>query len=322
MATVETVGGRIDVEDLGLTLIHEHFFSSDEAVSVQWPHVRERDKEFELAMESAQAVKGHGVKTVVEPTAMLLGRDVLASQRLAQEAGLQIVLCTGIYTYDHLPQFLLNRSEDYIADLFVHDIEQGIQGSEVKAAFIKCAADEPGVNERVEKIHRAAARASMRTGAPIMAHSRPASKTGPRQVEIFLEEGVPPEKIQIAHTGDTDDLDYIQDLLDQGVWIGMDRYGLDLFLPTPQRNATVLELLRRGHGERMFLSQDFDIPIANGLDWYPPEVIEQLQAAGAATDWSMTFLFESVIPALREGGMTDEQLNTMMVENPKRWLGV
>ncbi len=322
MATVETVGGQIDVEELGLTLIHEHFFSSDEAITAQWPHVREQDREFELAMESAQAVKSHGVKTVVEPTAMLLGRDARTSQRLAQESGLQIVLCTGIYTYDHLPQFLLNRSEDYIADLFVHDIERGIQGTDIKAAFLKCAADEPGVNERVEKVHRAVARASLRTGAPIMAHSRPASNTGPRQVEIFLEEGVAPEKIQIAHTGDTDDLDYIQGLLDKGVWIGMDRYGIDLFLPTAKRNATVLELLNRGYVERMFLSQDFDIPIANGLDWYPPEVIEQLQAAGAATDWSMTFLFETVIPTLKEGGMTDNQLDTMMVDNPKRWLGV
>src|SRR5690348_2724851 len=156
MATVETVGGRIDVEDLGLTLIHEHFFSSDEAVTVQWPHVRDHEKEFDLALESAEAVKSHGVRTVVEPTAMLLGRDVRTSQRLASQTGLQIVVCTGIYTYDHLPQFLLNRSEDFIADLFVHDIEEGIQGTPIKAAFIKCAADEPGVNERIEKVHRAA----------------------------------------------------------------------------------------------------------------------------------------------------------------------
>jgi phosphotriesterase-related protein len=322
MATVETVNGRIDVEELGLTLIHEHFFSSDEAVSVQWPHVREHDREYSLALESAQAVQTHGVQTVVEPTAMLLGRDVEALVRLAQETGLQIVPCTGIYTYDHLPQFLLNRSEDFIAELFVHDIEQGVQGTAVKTAFIKCAADEPGVNERIEKVHRAAARASLRTGAPIMAHSRPASETGPRQVEIFLEEGVAPEKIQIAHTGDTDDLDYIERLLDRGVYIGMDRYGLDIFLPTDRRNATVLELLKRGYAEQMFLSQDFDIPIANGLDWFPPEMIEQLQAAGAATDWSMTFLFEAVIPTLKDGGMTEEQLDTMMVQNPKRWLGV
>ena len=322
MATVQTVSGPVDADQLGLTLIHEHFFSSDEAVSVQWPHVRDHDREFELALESAEAVKRHGVRTVVEPTAMFLGRDIQASRRLASQAGLQIVACTGIYTYDHLPQFLLNRGEDFITDLFVHDIEQGIQGTDVRAAFIKCAADAAGVNERIEKVHRAAARAAVRTGAPIMAHSRPASNTGPRQVEILLEEGVAPEKVQIAHTGDTDDLDYIERLLDAGVWIGMDRYGIDVFLPTDRRNATVLELLKRGYAERMFLSQDFDIPIANGLDWYPPEVVEQLQASGAVRDWSMTFLFESVIPTLRDGGMSDAQLQTIMVENPARWLGI
>jgi phosphotriesterase-related protein len=320
MATVETVAGPIDAAELGLTLIHEHFFTRDEAVAFQWPHAVDDEKEHRMALEAAEAVKSHGVRTVVEPTGMLLGRDVRRSQRVASDTGLQIVACTGIYTYDHLPQFLANRDADYIAGLFAHDIENGIQGTSVKAAFIKCAADEPGINERIEKVHRAAARASARTGAPIMAHSRPASDTGPRQVEIFLEEGVAPEKIQIAHTGDTDDLDYIEGLLDKGVYIGMDRYGLDLFLPTDRRNATVIELLGRGHAERMFLSQDFAIPIAAGLDWYPPEVVEQLQAAGGANDWSMTFLFEQVIPALKDQGASDEQVETMMVENPKRWL--
>src|SRR5947209_5007004 len=101
MATVQTMNGPVEADDLGLTLIHEHFFSSDEAVSVQWPHARDHDLEYSLALEVAAAVKAHGVKTVVEPTAMLLGRDVRASKRLAEETGLQIVGCTGIYTYDH-----------------------------------------------------------------------------------------------------------------------------------------------------------------------------------------------------------------------------
>src|SRR5438270_8391312 len=212
---------------------------------------------------------------------MFGGRDVRFMKRVSDETGVNIVPCTGIYTYEYLPHYFENRDADAIAAHFVEDIERGIQGTAIKAAFIKCAADAPGVTERIEKVHRAAARASVQTGAPIMAHSMPASGTGPRQVEIFVEEGVAPGKIQIAHTGDTDDLDYIEGLLDQGVYIGMDRYGLDLFLPTDRRNATVNELLRRGHAERMFLSQDFDIPIANGLDWFPPETIEQLQTAGA-----------------------------------------
>src|SRR3954451_7515707 len=316
MAEVQTVAGPIDAQDLGKTLIHEHFRGRDEAVAHQWPHAYDEDEEWRLCMEQANAVKEHGVKTIVEPTAMLLGRNVPLLQRIAEESGLNIVTCTGIYTYDHLPHYFQNRDADAMADLFVHDIEQGIQGTDVKAAFIRCSADEPGVTENIEKVHRAVARASLRTGAPIMAHSRPANQTGFRQIEIFEEEGVDLSKVQIAHTGDTDDLDYIERVLDKGVYIGMDRYGLEIFLPIEKRNATVTALLERGYADRMFLSQDY----CATLDWYPVEVEEQLLAAGAAKDWSMTLVFDQVIPALRDAGMTDDQLETMMVENPRRWL--
>ena len=173
--------------------------------------------------------------------------------------------------------FFVARDADAIADLFVHDIEQGIQGTGIKAAFLKCAADEPGVTENVEKVHRAVARASVRTGTPIMAHSRPASQTALRQIEIFEEEGVDLSRVQIAHTGDTDDLDYIERLLEKGVYIGMDRYGLEIFLPIEKRNATVTALLERGYADRMFLSQDY----CATLDWYPVEVEQQLLDAGS-----------------------------------------
>src|SRR5205085_339540 len=247
MGDVQTTAGAVDASELGKTLIHEHFRGRDEAMAHQWPHAYDEDEEWRASIEQANAVKEHGVKTIVEPTAMMLGRNIDLLRRIADETGLNIVPCTGIYTYDHLPHFFDFRDADAIAELFVHDIEQGIQGTDIKAAFIKCAADEPEVTANIEKVHRAVARASVQTGAPIMAHSRPASNTGPRQVEIFLEEGVAPEKIQIAHTGDTDDLDYIEKLLDAGVFIGMDRYGLEIFLPMEKRNATVTELLKRGH---------------------------------------------------------------------------
>src|SRR4051795_6398309 len=317
MGDVQTTAGPIDVSELGRTLIHEHFRGRDEAVAHQWPHMYDEDEEWRASIEQANAVKEHGVKTIVEPTAMLLGREIDLLSRIAEETGLNIVPCTGIYTYDHLPHFFENRDADAMAELFVHDIEQGIQGTDINAAFIKCAADAPGVTENIEKVHRAAARASKQTGAPIMAHSRPASNTGPRQVEIFLEEGVAPEKIQIAHTGDTDDLDYIEGLIEKGVYIGLDRYGLPMFLPTDKRNATTLALLERGYVERMFLSQDFVV----ALDWFPPEAVEGIVAAGMVEeDWSFTLLFEKVIPELKENGLTAEQLDTMLVANPARWL--
>jgi phosphotriesterase-related protein len=326
MGTVETVTGPLDAEALGTTLVHEHFIYRDEAVAAYWPHVGplspnpdnpEPDDFLGPAVECARAVIDRGVHTVCEPTGMFGGRDVAFSRRVAEETGLVIVPCTGIYTYDYLPPFFISRDADAIADLFVHDIEQGTQGTDIKAAFLKCAADEPGVTENVEKVHRGVARANLRTGAPIMAHSRPANQTALRQIEIFEEEGVDLSKVQIAHTGDTDDLDYIERVLEKGVYIGMDRYGLEVFLPIEKRNATVSSLLERGYADRMFLSQDY----CATLDWYPREVMEQMLAAGAAKDWSMTLVFDQVIPTLREAGMTDEQLETMMVENPKRWLG-
>jgi phosphotriesterase-related protein len=328
MATISTVTGEIDATELGRTLIHEHLVSEDEAVHVQWPHlgtVKEEAEravdvpaggQFAVAVECLRGVMEHGVRSIADPSAMFLGRDIDLMRHVSEETGVQIVPCTGIYTYEHLPPFFALRDADAMADCFVHDIEKGIQGTDAKAAFIKVAADEPGLTENIEKTHRAAARASVRTGAPIMAHSRPASNTGPRQVEIFLEEGVEPEKIQMAHTGDTDDLDYIEGLLDKGVWIGMDRYGLEIFLPAAQRNATVLALLGRGYADRMFLSQDFCATI----DWYPVELGSQLAQAGMVKNWSMTLLFEEIIPQLTEGGMTNEQLDTMLVENPRRWL--
>jgi phosphotriesterase-related protein len=315
MATAETVNGPVDVDELGLTLIHEHFRATDEGMRAQFPHLYDEEAEWEAALADANAVKAHGVRTVVEPSALFLHRDAAFSKRVADAAGINVILATGVYTYDHLPQPLLTRDEDALAQLFLHEIEHGIQGTGIKPALIKCAADEPGVTPNVEKVHRAAARASNESGLPIMAHSRPASGTGLEQMKIFAEEGVEPDKVQIAHTGDTDDLDYIERLLDTGCWIGMDRYGLDVFLPTDRRNATVLALLERGYAERMFLSQDY----CSTIDWFPAEVADYLRA-NEVPDWSMTFLFEKVIPQLKEGGMTDEQLDQMLVENPRRWL--
>ena len=230
---------------------------------------------------------------------------------------MQIVACTGIYSYDHLPHFFDFRDADAIAGMYVHDLERGVQDTEIRAAFIKCAADEPGMTDNVVKLHRAAARASVRTGAPSMAHSRPASNTGPAQVEIFREEGVDLSRVQIAHCGDTDDLGYIEGLIEAGVYVGLDRYGLDMYLLTERRNATTAELLRRGHAERILISQDQCATI----DWVPPAVAEQVAAGGALDEWSMTMVFERVLPVLREQDVRDEQTETQVFEtNPRAWL--
>jgi phosphotriesterase-related protein len=317
MPSVETVQGAVDADELGLVLVHEHVRFRDEAVAEQWPTRYDEQLEYDAALVAVNAAKERGVQTIVDPTAMFGGRDVRFMERVANETGVRIVACTGIYSYDYLPHYFANRDIDVMADHFVEDIERGIQDSDIKAAFLKCAADAAGVTENVEKIHRAVARASVQTGASIMAHSMPAVATGPRQVEIFEDEGVDMSRVQIAHCGDTDDLAYIEGLIDRGVYVGLDRYGLEMYLPIDRRNATAAELLRRGHAERLMISQDF----CASIDWFPLEAGEQFEASGAIRNWSMTLVFDEVVPALREqGAMDDDAFATIFTENPRRWL--
>jgi len=136
-------------------------------------------------------------------------------------------------------------------------------------------------------------------------------------VEIFKEEGVQMARVQIAHCGDSEDVGYIEGLLDEGVYVGLDRYGLEMYLPIDRRNATAAELLRRGHAERLMISQDY----CASIDWFPPEAAGVFEAHGAIRNWSMTLVFDEVVPALRELGVMDDAVfNTIFVENPARWL--
>ena len=317
MPQVHTVQGAIDAGELGIVLAHEHVRFRDEAVAAEWPGRYDEEAEFEAALQAVQDAKSRGVGTIVEPTAMFGGRDVRFMKRVADQTGVRIVACTGIYSYDYLPHYFENRDVDAMAEHFVSDLQQGVQGTDVRAAFLKCAADAPGVTEHVEKIHRAIARASLQTGAPIMAHSMPAVGTGPRQVDIFEQEGVDLSRVQIAHCGDTEDIAYIEGLIERGVYVGLDRYGLEMFLPIEKRNATTAELLRRGHAQRLMISQDYCATI----DWYPPEAAQVFEGQGAIRNWSMTLVFDEVVPALREQGVLDDEVfQTIFVENPRRWL--
>jgi phosphotriesterase-related protein len=317
MSAVQTVQGPIDADQLGVVLVHEHVRFRDEAVAEEWPERYDAAAELDAAVQAVSAASSHGVETIVDPTAMFGGRDVRFMKRVAEETGVRIVACTGIYSYDYLPHYFEHRDIDAMADHFIADLERGVQGTDIKAAFLKCAADAAGVTENVEKIHRAVARASVQTGAPIMAHSMPAVETGPRQVEIFSQEGVELSRVQIAHCGDTEDVGYIERLIDAGVYVGLDRYGLELFLPIEKRNATAIELLRRGHAERLMISQDF----CASIDWYPPEAAAAFESQGGIRNWSMTLVFDEVVPVLRGAGALDDAgFRTIFIENPKRWL--
>jgi phosphotriesterase-related protein len=310
MAIVQTVSGPLDTTRMGFTLIHEHLRVRSEAVAEQWPHLYDADGERERAIAQVREAQQLGVATIVDPTVMGMGRDVRLMRTVVAATGIQLIAATGLYTYNELPLYFANRPIDALADAFVHDIEQGIQGTGVRAAFLKCATDEPGMTRGVEHALRAVARAHRRTGVPIMTHSHPASGTGLAQQDVFASEGVDLSRVLIGHSGDTADLDYLSRLLARGSFIGMDRYGLERILPTDQRNATVATLCARGFADQLMLAQD----ACATLDWYPPESLRR-----AAPKWSMSLVPREVIPALLAAGVTQEQVQTMTVANPRRY---
>lgn len=310
MAFIHSVTGQVDSSELGLTLIHEHMRVRSESVYVQFPHLYNEEKEFARAVEQVSKVKKLGVKTICDPTVMELGRDIRFIERVSRKTGVQIIAATGIYSYHYIPPHFQNRGIDYMADLFVRDMEVGIQNTSIKAGFLKCATDAQGITPDVEKVIRAVARAHKRTGAPIMTHSHPATGTGLKQLEILLGEGVDPKRVLIGHTGDTDNTEYILKVLDYGAFIGMDRYGLTKECTTENRNTTVIELAKQGYADRMFLSQDHCCTI----DWYSEGAAEQM-----FPKWTMSFVLEEVLPELRKNGVTEEQISQMMIDNARRW---
>ncbi len=328
---VATTSGTVPVAELGKTLVHEHLLTVSEVVRSEWPHLADRDAEKQSAIEALEAVKAHGVQTWVDPACMNLGRDAKLASEAADATDTNVVLATGAYVYETLPRYFRNRDETALADAFVHDIENGIQGTEVKAAFIKCAVDEHGITPDVEKVLKAVAIAHDRTGLPAMTHCALSGfRLGPegpiqpdderkaaaldqtlKQISILVDGGVPPESIQVAHIGDCPDVDTIEKVLEKGTFAGMDRYGLDIICPSPERNRVVAELCSRGHADRLMLSQDS----CGTIDWYPAEL-----EAALAPRWRPTLLFEEEIPAMTELGVNDEQFETMLVANPARWL--
>src|SRR5262249_28951143 len=155
----------------------------------------------------------------------------------AQRSGMQAIVATGIWWRP--PQYVDTHTPDQVAELFIRDIEQGCQGTGIRAGIIKCATDTAGVTPAIETVLRASARAHRATGVPISTHTYAAGKMGLEQQRIFREEGVDLSRVVIGHSGDSEDLEYLGALIGAGSTIGMDRFGIQRLLSTERRVATI-----------------------------------------------------------------------------------
>ncbi len=318
MAHVETVRGPVDLDDLGTTLMHEHVFVLSEEIRENYGGTY-WDEEVRVAdaVEKLRKLKSIGVSTIVDPTVIGLGRYIPRIQRINEQVDINIVAATGLYTYNDLPHFFhfqgpgtLFGGPEPLVEMFTHDINEGIAGTTVKAAFLKCAIEEQGMTPGVERAMRAVAKTHVATGVPITVHTNVHNQSGLLVQKLLREEGVDLSKVVIGHSGDSTDLEYLTALIEGGSFLGMDRFGIDVLLPFEARVDTVAELVRRGFAENLVLSHDASCFI----DWFPLATKE-----AAVPNWHFTHIHDDVLPALRERGVSEAQLATMLVDNPRRY---
>lgn len=297
--------------------MHEHVFVLSPEILQNYPEIWGEEAKREAdAIARLTELKSRGVDTIVDLTVIGLGRYIPRIARIAAATDINIVVATGVYTYNDVPMHFhftgpggpLGDHEPMV-DMFVRDIQQGIADTDIKAAILKCATDEPGVTPGVERVLRAVAQAHRQTGVPISTHTHAATRRGLEQQRIFAEEGVDLTRVVIGHCGDSTDLDYLEELIDNGSYIGMDRFGADTFLPFEDRVATVATMCERGHADQMVLSHDASCFI----DWLPEDMVPVV-----LPNWHYLHIHNDVIPALKSRGVTDEQLTTMLVDNPRR----
>lgn len=316
MAIVQTARGPVDSSKLGTTLMHEHIFILDTEIQQNYPaEWGAEEKRVADAVTRLNELKSRGVDTMVDLTVLGLGRCIPRIFRIAKQTELNIIVATGIYTYQDLPFYFhfrkphRNSGVEPLTEMFVREIREGIADTGVQAGILKCCTDQPGVTPDVERILRAIARAHRQTGVPISTHTHAGLRRGLDQQRIFREEGVDLNRVVIGHSGDTTDLDYLEELIHNGSYIGMDRFGIDVILDFESRVNTVAAMCKRGRADRMVLSHDTSC----FLHWLPERAL-----ASAFPRWHYLHIHNDVLPALRRKGVSEEQLRTMLVENPRR----
>ena len=313
MSTVNTVTGPADTADFGFTLSHEHVGTNAAGLRHTYPQFIDRDGMREQSIAAMKAVYEDGVRTIIDVSTFDLGRDVQLIREVAEESGMQIVVATG----NHLavPRPFGDVSPDAIAPLYIQEIEEGIEGTRIKAGIIKVASDRGGITPPQEVVLRAAARTQKATGVPISTHTWSPDRVGEAQVRILEEEGVDLDRVYIGHSNDDTDLEYLLGLLNRGVWLGLDRYPGGQTAGTPnweQRTEIAKALMDAGFTHRIMLSHDYSVPKAR----HGAEVQE---ARRRANPDAYNFIPRYVLPRLKELGASDEEIRQITVENPRRF---
>ena len=316
--TVPTTAGDTDVNDLGVVLMHEHVFVRTESLASGWPDFGGWDTEEQVAAarQRLAGLKQIGVDTILDMTVPGLGRDPALVARAVDGTGLRVMFATGYYTYDNLPfpfQFrgpgkILDGDDHLLESLFERDLTVGIGDTGFRAAVLKAVTDEPGLTEDVRRVVTAVANVAARTGALVCTHAHAPTRRGLDQQQIFRERGLDLSRVMIGHSNETTDLGYLEDIIDAGSYLGWDRCGIPVTVPLDTQIDTLATLCERGYADRVMLSHDR----ASFIDWFTNAELEF-----GVPDWHFGYIHASVLPGLRERGVTDDQIEQMLVRNPR-----
>jgi len=304
--TINTITGTIQPDDLGITMLHEHIIVAwdgtflDSTLPFDWKAIEDE------AVHKLQAVKEHGVRTFVDMTTIEMGRDVELMRRVAERAEINLIFATGVFADAYgIPHYFRELSEDEIAEIYVKEIQEGVGPQKVKAGVIKLATGDKVLTDLEVMITRAVVRAQQATGVPVLTHTGRGGG-GVDQIKLLTDGGVPPTKMVIGHSDVSSDIRYHTRMIRYGAYVGFDRIGLEAFMPDVIRAQNIAALIRMGHADQLTMSLDAHVQWCGR-----PNPL-------TADERGFTDLFEKFFPLLREAGVTDAQIEQIMVQNPKR----
>jgi len=310
MAHVQTVLGPIEPSALGFTLPHEHTQIALWHIEGRWDYWQLTRDEPVILAELARFREAGG-SGLVDVTLPGVGRDPVWLRGLAEASGLHLVMGCGWYRTAYYPPDagIARRSVDDLADELVREITDGVGDSGVRPGILgEIGTDKPWVTPAEERVHRAVARASRRTGAAITTHAV-LSDVGLAQLRIFEEEGADPGRVVIGHTDSYPVLEHALAIIERGANVEFDFIGMPWPTERHAEARTVeltCDLLARGHADRILLSQD----VCHD---------NQLKANEGN---GYTYLTDAFLPRLRAAGVSDTEIETMTVANPRRLLTI
>jgi len=334
---VMTVTGPVAVDQLGMTLMHEHILND---CRCWWhaPKTRERQYLAEsfvcieilgelrqdpfvnkhnitlddepLAIAELKAFAAEGGRTVVEPTCQGIGRDPRALRRISEATGLNIVMGAGYYLGSSHPEKVAAMTAEQIADEIVREATQGVDGSDVKIGLIGEIGVSSDFTAGEEKSLRGAAQAQVRTGLPHMVHLPGWFRLGHRVLDVVAEEGGDLRHTVLCHMNPShDDQPYQQELAARGAFIEYDMIGMDFFYadqqvqcPSDEEAArAIVKLVEAGYTDRILLSHDVFLKM----------MLTRYGGNGYA------YIPRHFLPRLRRHGLNEAILNQMMQDNPR-----